>query len=456
MTFPSDFVWGAATASYQIEGAAYEDGKGLSVWDTLCRRKDAIWNGQTGDVACDHYHRWREDVALMREIGLRAYRFSISWPRVMPEGTGAVNDKGLAFYDKLVDALLAAGVEPWPTLFHWDYPQALFERGGWLNRASADWFADYVAAVVDKLSDRVKNWFTLNEPQCFILFGHRDGLQAPALKLSRAEVLLAGHHALLAHGRAVQAIRGRSKQPCRIGWAAVGWSRVPASDSAADVDAARRATFMILPDDILDNAWWMDPVYLGRYPEQGLEFHGADAPKVHDGDMETIRQKLDFQGFNTYNAKTIRAGQGGAIEQVPLPTGYPMTATGGHVTFDCLYWPAKFFYERYKLPVIITENGTAAADWVALDGKVHDPDRIDYVRRHLLHLERAADEGVPVQGYFLWSLMDNFEWSHGFKMRFGIVFVDYVTLERTIKDSGRWYANVIATNGKHLHEHAYA
>ncbi len=451
MAFPKDFVWGAAAAAYQIEGAAFEDGKGWSVWDSMCRRKDAIWLGQTGDVACDHYHRYKDDVALMQQIGLKAYRLSISWPRVLPQGVGPVNKAGLSFYDRLVDELLAAGVEPWVTLFHWDYPQALFDRGGWLNRESADWFAEYAAVIVDALSDRVKNWFTLNEPQCFIEFGHRDGIQAPGLKLSRAEWLRAGHHALLAHGRAVQVIRQRSKQPCRVGYAAVGWAKEPASSSAADVEAARQATFSIIDDEPLDNIWWMDPVYLGHYPEVGLKLYGADAPQVEAGDMETISQKLDFQGFNTYNAIKVKATEGGGFETVPLKTGFDMTHFYGSVTPDALYWISKFMYERYKLPVYITENGMSCCDWVMSDGKVHDPQRIDFVRRYLQGFERAGDEGVELGGYFLWSLMDNFEWSHGFKQRFGLIHVDFETQKRTIKDSGHWYGQVIKSNGAHLH-----
>jgi beta-glucosidase len=454
MSFPDGFVWGAATASYQIEGAVSEDGRGPSVWDTFCRRPGAIWNGQNGDVACDHYHRHAEDVAIMKEIGLKGYRFSICWPRVLPSGTGAVNQKGLGFYDKLVDELLDADVQPWPTLFHWDFPQALFERGGWLNRDSADWFADYVRVVVDRLSDRVCNWFTLNEPQCFIGFGHRDGINAPGLKLSRAEVLLAGHHALLAHGKGVQVIRSASKRECRIGYAPVGWSKIPACDSPEDVDAARKVTFAVTDDEPIVNTWWMDPVYFGTYPEDGLALYGQDAPSVGPADMETISQPLDFQAFNTYNGILVRSGAGGASECVPHPTGYAMTFFYGAVTPEALYWTPKFMYERYKLPVVMSENGMSNADWLSVDGKVHDPQRIDYLQRYLLAFERAADEGVEVAGYFLWSLLDNFEWSHGYKQRFGIVYVDFPTGQRTLKDSAFWYRDVIASNGGALHPEA--
>ncbi len=452
MAFPSDFLWGAATASYQVEGASGREERGSSVWDSYCRRPGAIWEGQSGDVACDHYHRYEEDVRLMQEIGLRAYRFSVAWPRVVPGGIGRVSERGLAFYDRLVDQLMAAGVQPWPTLFHWDFPQALFDSGGWLNRDSADWFAEYAATVVERLSDRVAHWFTLNEPQCFIGFGHRDALQAPGLTLSRREWLRAGHHALLAHGKAVRVIRERSKQPSRVGFAPVGWSKIPASDSPADVEAARTATFAVTDDEPINNAWWMDPVYLGRYPEDGLELYGSDAPQVRDGDLELISQPLDFQAFNNYSGTVVRAGAEGKAEPVPLRTGYPMTFFQGPVTPDALYWTPRFMFDRYRLPVVISENGMSNVDWVSLDGAVHDPQRIDYVRRYLLALERAGRDGVELGGYFLWSLMDNFEWSHGVKQRFGIIHVDYPTGERTLKDSARWYGKVIASNGEFLHE----
>jgi beta-glucosidase len=453
MSFPKNFAWGAAAASYQIEGATTEDGRSDCVWDTYARRKDAIWKSHNADVACDHYHRWKEDVALMKQIGLPAYRLSLAWPRILPGGTGQVNAKGLAFYDKLIDELLAAGVEPWVTLFHWDMPQILFDRGGWLNRESADWFAAYAAVVADKLSDRVTHWITLNEPQCYILFGMRDAFQAPGLKLSRSEYLRAGHHTLLAHGQAVKALRAHAKKPCEIGWAAVGWSKIPATNSPADIEAARYDTFNMREGDILDNAFWMDPVYLGHYPEQTLKFLGADAPQPQPGDLETICQKLDFQGFNTYNGTYIRAGKGGLPEVVPHPAGYTMNSFYGAVTPECLYWTSKFMAERYKLPVVITENGMGTTDAVSVDGKVHDPQRINYIQRYLLELERAGAEGVKLRGYFVWSIIDNFEWSEGYKHRLGLIYCDYIHGgKRIIKDSGYWYQKVAASNGAHLHE----
>ena len=450
MSFSKDFVWGAAAASYQIEGAAHEDGKGLSVWDVFCKKEGTIWGGQSGDTACDHYNRYKDDVALMKEISLGAYRLSISWPRVIPHGTGAVNQKGVEFYDKLIDELLAAGIVPYVTLFHWDYPDGLYRRGGWLNQDSSDWFAAYVKVVVEKLGDRVKHWITINEPQCFIGLALQDGIHAPGDKLTVAEVLTAGHNALLAHGKAVQAIRAHSKTECRVGLAPVGVVSVPATNRPEDVEAARQATFSVTHKNYWNNTWWTEPVFSGRYPEDGLKLFGSDAPSVADGDMKTICQPLDFFGVNIYIGLPVRAGKEGQPENVPLPVGYAMTAFRLPVTPDVLYWGPKFFWERYRLPIFITESGMSNVDWVSLDGKVHDPQRIDFLNRHLLELQKAAGDGVDIGGYFQWSILDNFEWAEGYKERFGLVYVDYPTQKRILKDSAYWYKDVIASNGATL------
>ncbi len=448
MTFPDRFVWGAAAAAYQIEGAVAADGKGPSVWDLYCRRPGVIWHGHTGDVACDHYHRYEEDVALMQAIGLRGYRLSVSWPRVLPAGTGQVNARGLAFYDRLIDCLLAAGVEPWVTLFHWDYPQALFERGGWLNRDAAGWFADYAAVVVDRLSDRVRRWMTLNEPQVFIGMGHRDGTHAPGLRLTPAELLRASHVALLAHGEGVRAIRATTRQPAAVGYAPVGLVVIPDDESEPALALARRLTFAMREPTVWTNSWWMDPVFFGQYPEDGLALFGRDAPSIRAGDLETIRQPLDFFGVNSYMGypASSRTRPGGADDG--WPAGHPRTGSDWPVTPEILYWGPRFFHERYGLPVVVTENGVSGRDWVCLDGEVHDPARIDYVARHLRWLHRAIEEGIPVEGYFYWSVMDNFEWAEGYKERFGLVHVDFRTQERRLKDSARWYRRVIATGGR--------
>ena len=448
--FPENFAWGAAAASYQIEGAAHAEGKGPSVWDMFCRKPGKVWNGQNGDVACDHYHRYAEDVALMKRIGLKAYRLSVSWPRVLPEGTGVANERGLSFYDRVVDELLKAGIEPWFTLFHWDFPLSLYHRGGWLNRDSAEWFADYTDLVVRRLSDRVRHYMTLNEPQVFIGAGHYEGRHAPGDQLAWREVLRAGHHVLLAHGRSVQAIRASAKKPPRVGFAPVATAVMPASASDADLEAARRATFGITERTAWTNTWWMDPVFRGEYPADGLRVFGDDAPRFPAGDLAIISQPVDFCGVNIYQGTYVRAGKNGEPVLVPHPTGYKLTAFDWAVTPDAMYYAPKFLYERYRKHIVITENGISCRDWISLDGKVHDPQRIDFTERHLLELDRALGDGVPVEAYFHWSFIDNFEWAHGYKHRFGLIFCDYPSGDRTIKDSGEWYAEVIRTNGRSL------
>jgi beta-glucosidase len=447
MIFPKNFLWGAATSAYQIEGAARIDGKGLSVWDMMCRKPGAVWRGQNGDVACDHYRRYKADVALMKEIGLKAYRFSVSWPRVMPNGMGRVNQKGLEFYDKLVDELLASGIRPFLTLFHWDYPYELYLRGGWLNPSSPDWFAEYAAVLSRKLSDRVRDWITHNEPQCFIGDGHRTGVHAPGDKFDWPEVLLAGHNCLLAHGKAVQALRAGSRKKLNIGYAPVGVVKFPVSKKPADIRAARSVMFGVREKSLWNNTWWMDPVFLGRYPNDGLRIFEKEMPRIKAADLKTINQPIDFLGVNIYSGEACQMGKENRMEAVPLAPGHPLTAFYWPVTPEALYWGPKFFQERYKLPVYVTENGMANTDWVAKDGRVHDPQRIDFMASYLKDLGRVIRDGVDVRGYFHWSIMDNFEWAEGFKQRFGLIHVDFTTLKRTLKDSARWYKKIIAENG---------
>ncbi|MBN2238483.1 MAG: beta-glucosidase [Dehalococcoidales bacterium] len=446
MAFPKDFIWGAAAASYQVEGGAFDDGKGLSVWDMMTHEPDRVWENNTGDVSCDHYHRYKEDAALMGEIGLKAYRLSVCWPRVMPEGTGKVNEKGLDFYDKLVDALLENGVEPWVTLFHWDYPYSLYLKGGWMHPDSSEWFAEYTKVIVDRISDRVSHWMTLNEPQVFIDAGHRVGRHAPGIQLGFKEVLTTAHNALLSHGKAARVIRADAKKPPLIGAAPVGVNKIPATESQKDIDTARKMTFAITEKNLGGNTWFADPMILGRYPEDGLKLFEAEMPDFDPDDMKTICQPVDFYGVNIYRGDTVSADSEGPV---PAPDGDPVTTMDWHITPESLYWGPKFLYERYNLPLVITENGMANMDWVHLDGKVHDPQRIDFLTRYLRQLERASQE-VPVQGYMYWSIMDNFEWAEGYKQRFGLIHCDYPTGKRTLKDSAYWYKEVIATNGENL------
>jgi beta-glucosidase len=443
-------VWGAAAAAYQIEGAADEGGRGPSVWDEFCRTPGKVWSGQTGAVACDHYRRYREDIGLMRRIGLQAYRLSIAWPRVLPEGIGKPNAAGLDFYDRLIDALLEAGITPYVTLFHWDFPQVLQARGGWLERESADWFAEFAELVAARYGDRVRHWITLNEPQVFLSHGHREGIHAPGLKLPLRDVLQCGHHALLAHGRAVQALRAAASERLEIGYSPMGIAKIPASASDADVAAARAATHATPRDHLFTNAWWMDPIFRGEYPADGFAMYGAYAPHIAPGDLEVISSPIDFLGLNIYSGDLVRADGANGFAVVPWPPGVPVTMTRWPVAPSALYWCPRFLHERYGVPIYITENGMANADWPGLDGRVHDAARIDYLGRYLRELSRAAGAGADIRGYFHWSILDNFEWAEGYSQRFGLIHVDYSTQKRTLKDSAHWYAEVIKTQGASL------
>jgi beta-glucosidase len=448
MTFPKDFIWGAATSAYQFEGAAGDDGRGPSIWDEFCRRPGTVRQGASGATSCDHYYRYLQDVGLMQGLGLQAYRFSISWPRVLPSGMGQVNVAGLDFYDRLTDALLAAGITPYATLYHWDYPLALHRFGGWLHPESSDWFARYAEVIVDRLSDRIRHWITLNEPQIFVGMGYQDGSHAPGESLELSKILMIGHNVLLAHGKAVQAIRSRAKAKPAVGYAvAVSPVAVPATEAGADIQAAREVFFSASRPFSINNSWWTDPVVLGRYPQDGLRLFEKALPRIGGNDLATVCQPLDFLGLNVYFGELYRAGDGGAPERVPFAPDHEKTSFDWPVVPESLYWASKFYAERYGLPIIIAENGMAGADAVSPDGSVHDARRIDFFRRYLSQLKRAISEGMDVRGYFVWSLLDNFEWTEGYTQRFGIVYVDYPTQQRIVKDSATWYKEVIAANG---------
>ncbi|PTX91400.1 GH1 family beta-glucosidase [Opitutus sp. ER46] len=453
MNFPADFTWGVAAAAYQIEGAAALDGRAPSIWDVYTHQPGNIFEGHTGDVACDHYHRYAEDVALMRDLGVSAYRLSLSWPRIIPDGTGAANAKGLEFYDRLIDALLAAGITPWVTLYHWDLPQALQQRGGFLNREFVEWFGAYATIVAQRLGDRVKHWMTFNEPPCSIGLGLQEAVHAPGLKLSFRECLLGAHHLLLAHGTAVQALRAGCRDRVKVSLALTGRERIPATESATDIEAARRDYFACHDRSMWNLSWWGDPVYLGHYPEEGLRAFGADVPAFTDADLKLIAQPLDFMGYNCYSGWLVRARADGTPEQAPggWGIGNPRgTLSWLNVAPSAPYWAARMQHERYGLPVVFTENGFCNTDFVHLDGQVHDPQRIDFMARYLATIGRALKDGVPVAGYFYWSVLDNFEWKEGYKDRFGLIHVDYQTQKRTPKDSYAWYRETIRARGANL------
>jgi beta-glucosidase len=434
--FPTDFTWGVATSAYQIEGAATEGGRGPSVWDTFTHQPGRIADGSTGDVACDHYHRYPEDVALIAKLGVSAYRFSVAWPRVQPDGTGPANPEGLGFYDRLVDTLLAHRIDPVVTLFHWDLPQALEDDGGWLNRDTAQRFADYTALVANRLADRVAMWITLNEPFVHTVFGYALGLHAPG-HTHLFEALPAAHHLLLGHGLAVAVLRDHTTSPVAItnNYAGV-WVQ---GESAADQAAG--AVY-----DALQNRLFTDPLFRRGYPEE----LGVDLP-VRSGDLDVIAAPLDALGVNYYNPIGVRAASTGPLpyELVPIP-GCPTTSFGWPVVPDDLHKVLLTLKHRYGEalpPIYITENGCSYDDTIGPDGRCHDPERISYLDSHLRALRRAIDDGVDVRGYFAWSLLDNFEWAEGFTKRFGLVHVDFETQQRTPKSSYAWYRDVV-TRGR--------
>ena len=449
MGFAKDFVWGAATSSYQIEGTGRDSGKAQNIWDVFTKEPGRVYEGHTGDIACDHYHRFREDVAYMKELGLKGYRFSIDWSRVLPEGTGKVNEKGIDFYNALIDELLEQGIEPYITLYHWELPYEIYKRGGWMNPEIVEWFGQYARLVAERFSDRVKYFFTLNEPQCFVGLGFLQGCHAPGVKAPLRDTFEMAHNALKAHGRAVQMLRAYGKQNVQIGYAPTSGMCYPEKETPKDIEAARKALFA-LPDDLSNwtwnVSWWSDPVILGKYPEEGMKKYEKYLPVITDEDMKLISQPIDFYGQNIYNGRCIRMGTDGRPEEVRRPAGFPKTATNWPVTPEALYWGPKFLYERYRKPIYITENGMACHDTVSQDGKVHDPNRIDFLARYLKNLKRAAEE-IDIRGYFQWSLMDNFEWDKGYAERFGIIYVDFETQERIWKDSAYWYRDLIHRNG---------
>jgi beta-glucosidase len=455
LTFPVGFRWGTATASYQIEGAVAEDGRKPSIWDTFSHTPGRVRDGDTGDVACDHYHRYRDDIALMAGLGVNAYRFSLAWPRIQPDGRGAANQAGLDFYRRLVDELLSRDIEPWITLYHWDLPQPLEDAGGWPVRDTAERFAEYAAIAHDALGDRVRHWLTLNEPWCAAFLGYGNGEHAPGRRDAAASVR-AAHHLNLGHGLAVRAMRAQ-RSDSHLGITLNLHALMPASDSAADRDATRRI-------DAIGNRVFLDPLLNGGYPEDlKADLEGVcDFGHVRDGDEATIGAPLSMLGLNYYSRSMVAAPENGGAPGDPaiaspwpgservrfLGRGLPVTDMGWEIDAaglgDTLRWIHR---DHTDLPLYIIENGAAYPDRPGPDGEVDDPERIAYLDAHLRACHEAIADGVPLRGYFAWSFMDNFEWAYGYSKRFGLVYVDYATQRRTAKSSAHWYSDVVARNG---------
>jgi beta-glucosidase len=444
--FPTDFAWGVATASYQIEGAVDEDGRGESIWDRFCATPGSVRSGDTGAVACDFYRRYEADIELMRNLGIDAFRFSIAWPRVLPDGSGRINEAGLDFYDRLVDALLENGITPFATLYHWDLPQALEERGGWPSRVTVEAFSEYTEAVAARLGDRVGHWITHNEPWVVAWLGYGWGMHAPG-RTSEPDALAAAHNLLVAHGQAVEILRRRSPET-KVGITLNLYDVYPASDGPEDVLAARYA-------DGLHNRWFLDAILRGEYPLDMIESFGDSVPAVQEGDMETISVPIDFVGVNYYSRHVIGAGREGGRPVLVRNPESEYTDMGWEIYPEGLFRVLTRLRDDYSIPpVYITENGSAFSDVRRHDGSIDDPERLAYLESHIDALGRAVEKGVPVKGYFVWSLLDNFEWAHGYSKRFGIVYVDYPTLERVPKASYSWYRSFIQRERERAQERA--
>ena len=435
LVFPQGFIWGAATASYQIEGAAFEDGKGESIWDRFSHVPGNITNADTGDVACDHYHRYKEDIALMRELGLKSYRFSLSWPRIIPDGKGNMNHKGMDFYLRLCEGLAEAGIEPAVTLYHWDLPQRLMDIGGWVHRDTVKYFADYAALAFDHLNPYVKRWFTLNEPNVVAYVGYKEGRHAPGVRDPRAANQVA-HHLVLGHGLAHQAFIDGNYQG-ELGIVVDVW---PCYPSVID-DLEEKALAGQL------NKWnlglFLDPIFKGAYTDGVWDYKAGGAgfePIIGPDDMRIIHKPADFIGLNNYSSHFV----GNKAQQVEGE--FPVTQMNWHIVPEGIYDLSFMAGQEYGVPIYITENGAACADKPSADGEVKDPLRIEYIRKHLMQIHRAISDGVDIKGYYCWSLMDNFEWAHGFEKRFGLIYIDYNTLQRIPKQSYKWYQQVIKDN----------
>ncbi len=444
--FPSDFLWGAATSSYQIEGATREDGRGTSIWDRLCTLPGAVVGGDTGDIAVDHYHRWPEDIALMKELGFNSYCFSIAWPRILPDGVGTVNEKGLDFYERLVDNLLAQGIAPCTKLYHWDLPQALQDKGGWVNRDTAYHFAEYAEIVARRLGDRVPYWITHNEPWCAAFLGYGIGMHAPGVRDDQLAVQ-AAHHLLLSHGLAMPRLRAHTKADAQLG-ITLNLYPVYAADDRPETQQG------VVWVDAFKNRWFLDPIFRASYPQDFFGEFGVQPPTMQQDDLATIAAPIDFLGVNYYSRTVVRGRseeerneQGsGKYEEVAVIPGADYTAMGWEIYPQGLSDILVRVNQDYApSAIMVTENGAAFDDALHNGSRVHDAERTAYLREHISAVARALAKGVPMKGYFAWSLMDNFEWSEGYSKRFGIVYVDYPTQQRIVKDSGRWYSSFLAT-----------
>lgn len=452
--FQKDFIWGVGASAYQIEGAVTEDGKGSSVWDEFSKIPGKVFEGHTGETASDHYHRYKEDIAYMKDLGVQSFRMSLSWTRIMPDGTGRVEKRGVEHYRDVIKELKKNGIRPFLAIFVWDYPTALWRKGGWLNPDSPKWFEEYTKVVAEEFGDLLEGEYltTFNEPE--MMFGNTfvTGNLAPGVIMSDGDVIRMIHNMLIAHGLSVKVLREKIPT-AKVGITLCSDPVIPPDLKPETLEACRNFYFRA-GDDIrsltFGLSWYNDPVCLGTYPEDGLKNFGKYLPEGWEQDLKIICQPLDWLGHNLYTGVHADVGETGEVSVRPNPVGYPQTQYGWTIYPECMYWGPRNLYERYHLPIFLTENGMACHDGIALDGRVHDPNRIDYTHRYLLELKRAAEDGIDIRGYFHWSLLDNYEWASGFSLRFGLLYVNYQTCERTPKDSFWWYQKVIKSNGECL------
>ncbi len=455
-TFPAGFAWGTSTSAMQVEGYPYADGGGRSIWSVLDHDPAKIKDGSNNLVADDTYHLWAGDIPIMQGMGLNSYRLSLAWPRILPSGRGPVNIKALDYYDRLLDGLLKASIEPWVTIYHFDYPEALDEQGGWLHPDSPQWFAEYAHLVAARYGDRVQHWLTINEPNIYWGFMVEGGMPPSTRRLGRDELALGAHHLLEGHGRAVQAVRAAGRR-AKVGLPFAGMFKLPASESTADIAAAREQSFALVPAEIgpksvffASNGWWLDPLYQGKYNPACFEYAPSLAKLATPASMALIHQPLDFCAVNLYFAPHVRAGAEGKAEVVANPPDMPRSHAGWSINPELLYWAPRFLHERYGKAIVVTENGISLADKPDADGRIHDLKRAAFLRDYLRSYLRASEEGVPLGGYFHWSLLDNWEFTQGYTEHFGLVYVDRETQKRTVKDSAHTYAEIIRSRGTSL------
>lgn len=444
MKFNNDFIWGVASSAYQIEGSIKN--RGLNIWDEFSNKRTNIWDHYSGNVACQHYQQMEKDIELMQQLEIQAYRFSLSWARILKDGIGPVNSEGVDFYYRLLEKIHQCQMIPFVTLYHWDLPLALHQKGGWCNSESIAWFKEYTQVVLKLFGDQIKYWIPMNEPQCFIQHGYASGIHAPGLKLNFEDILKCSFHVIEAFNQSVQSIKNNNPLN-QVGLATVAIVSCPKTNQSEDIEAAKLSTFQVTEKNMWNNSWWMDPIYLREFPKDGALLF-CESSQIKKWENNLIDQ-CDFIGMNLYSGNIV-SNQKNQMILEPIPMGAPRTSFRWWVLPEIMYWGPKFFYEKYHKPIYITENGMSNNDWIDENQQINDSQRIDFLSKYLKQLHRACEEKIPILGYFHWSIMDNYEWAEGYRERFGLIYVDYASQKRMIKASGFWYQKLIQSKGNIL------